>query len=153
MKSAYVTYEWASAIGKTKPIVPVLLGDCQRHPRLEPIQYLDFSNTAYQPWQQLIEWIRDIRENAEVADSEDVPPVGASDSAAEKGIESGEVRAAERILAYLNRRGLQMVSYERIRSAIDASYSDAFLEKVIATHRDTFRRAMLKGERPRVGRV
>ena len=59
-QSSYVTYEWAYAMGRGKPIIPLKLEECQIHPRLEAIQYLDFSNRAAQPWQSLIERIRQI---------------------------------------------------------------------------------------------
>lgn len=41
--SSFVTYEWASAMGKGKPIIPLRLSRCELHPKLETIQYLDFS--------------------------------------------------------------------------------------------------------------
>jgi hypothetical protein len=42
-ESSYVTYEWAYALGKGKTIIPLKLTECLIHPKLEPIQYLDFS--------------------------------------------------------------------------------------------------------------
>ena len=42
-QSPYVTYEWAYAIGMSKPVIPVKLSDCTIHPKLEPTQYIDFS--------------------------------------------------------------------------------------------------------------
>lgn len=41
--SSYVTFEWAYGLGKGKTVVPIRLENCKVHPRLEPIQYLDFS--------------------------------------------------------------------------------------------------------------
>jgi TIR domain len=154
VQSPYVTYEWASAIGKNKPVVPVLLDSCERHPRLEPIQYIDFSNTSHQPWQELIDRIRDIRENAELpASDEEAAPVESDAEAVAPLPRSEEERAADQILAYLNRHGFQMVSFERIRQTIDSGYDDRFLAGVIAAHRTIFRRAKLRGNMPGIARL
>lgn len=56
-KSEYVTYEWAFAWGKGKKIFPVLLKQTPLHPRLESLQYLDFTNKAVRPWDELIKSI------------------------------------------------------------------------------------------------
>ena len=49
-KSEYVTYEWAFAWGKDKKIFPILLKQRPLHPRLESLQYLDFTNRNSRPW-------------------------------------------------------------------------------------------------------
>lgn len=56
-KSEYVTYEWAFAWGKGKKIFPLMLKQTQLHPRLESLQYMDFTNRASRPWDLLIESI------------------------------------------------------------------------------------------------
>jgi len=56
-KSEYVTYEWAFAWGKGKKIFPLMLEQTQLHPRLESLQYMDFTNRASRPWDELIESI------------------------------------------------------------------------------------------------
>lgn len=53
--SEYVTYEWAFALGAGVPVVPVLLKPTPLHPRLEELQFLDFTNRRARPWTQLIE--------------------------------------------------------------------------------------------------
>jgi hypothetical protein len=53
-KSEYVTYEWAFAWGKGKKVFPLMLKQTQIHPRLESLQYLDFTNRTARPWDQLI---------------------------------------------------------------------------------------------------
>lgn len=53
-KSEYVTYEWAFSWGKQKTIFPIMLKQTQLHPRLESLQYLDFTNRAARPWDELI---------------------------------------------------------------------------------------------------
>jgi hypothetical protein len=52
-KSEYVTYEWAFAWGKGKTIFPIMLKQTALHPRLESLQYLNFTNKATRPWSQL----------------------------------------------------------------------------------------------------
>lgn len=53
--SPFVTYEWSFAMGKDKVVIPLLFSDkCKNiHPKLEPIQYLDFSNRFSRPWDKL----------------------------------------------------------------------------------------------------
>jgi len=58
-KSPYVTYEWAFALGNGKTIIPVLIEDCEIHPRIEILQYFDFRNSK-RPWERLIERIKKI---------------------------------------------------------------------------------------------
>lgn len=55
--SEYVTYEWAFGWGKEIPIFPIMLKQTPLHPRLESLQYLDFTNRVTRPWQKLIESI------------------------------------------------------------------------------------------------
>ena len=59
-KSEYVTYEWAFAWGKGKPIFPIMLKQTQLHPRLESLQYLDFTNRTTRPWDKLISSIKEL---------------------------------------------------------------------------------------------
>ena len=42
--SEYVTYEWAFAWGAGVKVIPILLKTTELHPRLESLQYLDFTN-------------------------------------------------------------------------------------------------------------
>lgn len=62
-KSEYVTYEWAFAWGKGKKIFPIMLKQTQLHPRLESLQYLNFTNHATRPWEELIVSIKKVVEN------------------------------------------------------------------------------------------
>ncbi|MFT3911466.1 MAG: toll/interleukin-1 receptor domain-containing protein [Ferruginibacter sp.] len=59
-KSEYVTYEWAFAWGKEKRIFPLMLKQTALHPRLESLQYLDFTNRATRPWDKLIKSIKEL---------------------------------------------------------------------------------------------
>ena len=42
VKSPYVTYEWAFALGNGKTIIPILIEECEVHPRINILQYLFF---------------------------------------------------------------------------------------------------------------
>ncbi|MEL6721204.1 MAG: TIR domain-containing protein, partial [Bacteroidota bacterium] len=60
VKSSYVTYEWAFALGNGKNIIPVLLEECEIHPRIRVLQYLDFRNQN-RPWDKLADRIRQLQ--------------------------------------------------------------------------------------------
>jgi len=53
-QSEYVTYEWAYALGVGTRVVPIMLKQTQLHPRLETLQYLDFTNRLARPWSRLM---------------------------------------------------------------------------------------------------
>ncbi len=57
-KSPYVTYEWAFALGNSKHIIPLLIEECDVHPRINILHYLNFKNGR--PWDKLIERIKKI---------------------------------------------------------------------------------------------
>lgn len=61
-KSEYVTYEWAFAWGKGKKIFPLMLKMTQLHPRLESLQYLNFTDHPTRPWDTLIDSIKNTLE-------------------------------------------------------------------------------------------
>ena len=52
------------------------------------------------------------------------------------------------ILAYLNQRGFQMMSFERIGSSIDKTVTDKQLNELIAKNPTTFRHVTLRGGKP-----
>ncbi len=56
--SEYVTYEWAFAYGIGLKIIPILYNDTKLHPRLEALQYLDFTSRTSRPWDALIEVLK-----------------------------------------------------------------------------------------------
>jgi len=62
VKSPYVTYEWAFALGNGKTIIPILLEDCEIHPRINILQYLDFKD-GKRPWDKLIDRVKKIKNN------------------------------------------------------------------------------------------
>lgn len=141
--SSYVTYEWASALGQKKPVIPVLLEHCDLHPKLEALHYLDFSHDGHLPWGELISSVEDARDQREEPDKNEEPRQ--KDEVRQEGPRSKEDKAVEEILKYLNRRGFQMVSYERIKEKIDPSYDTEFLDNVLRQNKSKFRRARLRG--------
>ncbi len=135
-QSSYVTFEWAYGLGKGKTVIPVKLEACAVHPRLEPIQSLDFSIPGSLPWNLLIERIREIE--ADATSEEDLET---SANTPEPAQQDATVKA---ILAYLNQRGYQMVSYERLRRRIDPALTDQKLDEVVNANPTVFRFARLK---------
>lgn len=136
--SSYVTFEWAYALGKGKTVVPLKLETCEVHPRLAPIQYLDFSVPGSLPWNLLIERIQEIEADATSEDDISVA-VAASE------LPPPQDSTVKAILAYLNQRGYQMASYDRLRRRIDPDLTDEKLDQIIAENPTTFRHAVLKG--------
>src|SRR5215470_6466789 len=56
--SEYVTYEWAFAWGVGIRVIPIMLRETDLHPRLEALQYLNFTNAKSRPWDRLFEEVR-----------------------------------------------------------------------------------------------
>lgn len=135
-ESSYVTFEWAYGLGKSKTIVPLKLETCKVHPRLEPIQYLDFSVPGSLPWNLLVERIREIEADATPQDD-----LEASAAAPAPPQQDPVVKA---ILAYLGQRGYQFVSYDRIRRRIDPTLTDEKLDALVSANPLVFRQALLK---------
>ncbi|WP_374089688.1 toll/interleukin-1 receptor domain-containing protein [Methylomicrobium lacus] len=136
-ESSYVTFEWAYALGNGHNLIPIKLNDCVIHPRLQTIQHLDFSVPGALPWASLIERIREIEADAQqqndpvISEVPSEPPVG----------DAVYVKA---ILAYLNQRGYQAISFERLRQRVDASLTDQRLNELIIGNPAVFRHAKLK---------
>ena len=84
----------------------------------------------------LIERIREIEADATAQDD-----LGAAAAIPEPPQQDETVTA---ILAYLNQRGYQMVSYDRIRRRIDPSLTDEGLDAVVDRNPTIFRHAILK---------
>jgi TIR domain-containing protein len=69
--SEYVTYEWAFAWGAGVKVIPVLRKLTKLHPRLESLQYLDFTDQPSRPWDTLVALLRE----AESSKPEDEIPI------------------------------------------------------------------------------
>lgn len=57
--SEYVTYEWAFAVGAKVKVIPIMLKRTNLHPRLESLQYLDFTDRQLRPWDELISVLKE----------------------------------------------------------------------------------------------
>jgi hypothetical protein len=60
--SEYVTYEWAFALGAGKKVIPLVFKPTPLHPRLEALQYLDFTNRAARRWDALTSAVQRVGE-------------------------------------------------------------------------------------------
>lgn len=145
--SHYVTYEWATALAHKKPIVPVMLEPCDRHPKLEPLQYVDFMNHDDGTWERLLQRIRELWDELE---SEEVGGKYAS-MPSFSDVTPEQEYLASKIIAYLNRKGFRMMSFDRIRSEFGDSLTNELLGKLTDSHR-RFVRAKL-GNRPGLGLI
>jgi hypothetical protein len=56
--SEYVTYEWSFALGAGVKVIPVMYSQTALHPRLESLQYLDFTSRTLRPWDTLINSVK-----------------------------------------------------------------------------------------------
>lgn len=138
--SPYVTYEWSYALGSGKVVIPLKLNECAVHPKLETIQSFDFSVPGALPWEALAGRINSIE--AEV-NQELVATQSTNPSAAPQP----DDKFVPMILGYLNQRGYQMVSFDRIRHRIDPTLTDDQLRELVRRHSNVFRPAILKGQK------
>lgn len=58
-ESKYVTYEWAFSLGVGRPVIPLLIENTELHPRIEALQYVDFTDPAAYPWNKLVQVLYD----------------------------------------------------------------------------------------------
>lgn len=64
IRSAYVNYEWAFALGSGVAVIPILLeavGE-ELHPRLRNMSCLDFTRESARPWDSLIQALSDLQD-------------------------------------------------------------------------------------------
>lgn len=138
--SSYVTYEWAYALGLKKPLIPVMLEECDRHPKIEPIQYIDFRHSNDSVWEILLEQISSVTAEArELVETTSFWPFSYSQRLSER-----QQEISNKIRAYLLKRNLRMVSYDRIISSIDENIARPDLEELVARN-PLFQPAILKG--------
>ena len=143
--SHYVTYEWARALGMAKPIIPVLLEDCNRHPKIEPIQYIDFRSHNESTWQQLVQKVQSTLKENEKPEAK-VKKSEKSDITTSALTES-EIETANSIRGYLQEHGFRMMSFDRVRQKFDKDYTNEFLIGVVTKSED-LARAVVKGGKP-----
>ena len=94
--SEYVTYEWAFALGAGINVIPILLKRTELHPRLEALQYLDFTDYTHRPWEDLIRVIKN------AAAYQDIPYYIKQAIAALNNVSSIDRESAINILAEAN---------------------------------------------------
>jgi TIR domain len=105
--SEYVTYEWSFAWGAGVKVIPVLLKKAELHPRLESLQYLDFTNRTARPWDTLMALLREAEESK--------PQVEKMAEPEEIKIENKKERGAyERMLEALNDEAWTWRSIDRL---------------------------------------
>jgi hypothetical protein len=116
------------------------------HPRLETVQHLDFSVPGALPWASLIERVREIE--ADATPEEDLKASAAATDQAP--VQDVTVKA---ILAYLDQRGYQMASFERLQRRIDESLTPHQLNEIVVKNPTIFRLATLKEGKPGLAKV
>jgi hypothetical protein len=107
-----------------------------------------FQQAGSLPWDDLIQRIREVEVEQQPPQSE----VGALIGAPPK--ETGEDEALEKkILHYLDQRGYQMASFDRLRDRIDETLTDERIDRLLDKSSAVFRRAVLKGGRPGLAKL
>ena len=145
-ESSYVTFEWAYALGNGRDLIPLKLNECSIHPRLQTIQHLDFSVPGALPWESLIERINEIE-----TDINQQTTLTTCEPTSEQPPK--EALYVTAILSYLNQRGYQAISFDRIRQRIDSSLTDIELNSIITNNSSTFRHAKLKTGKPGLAKI
>jgi hypothetical protein len=158
---SFTTFEWAYALGKGKVLIPVKMNECLPHPRLQEIQYLDFSVPGALPWDSLIEKIQGVEREANAKPAE--REANADPAETHTDAESADAAAAastlapddlaKQILTYLNQRGYQFASLDRLRRRIDESLTKKQLDDLIVKYPATFRHVRLADGRDGIGKV
>jgi len=83
----------------------------------------------------------------------DLQPDEISAAAETMPLAAPEEGHAKAILAYLNQRGYQMASFERLRRRIDESLTDQQFNDIIARNPTVFRQARLAGGKPGIAKL
>jgi hypothetical protein len=129
--SEYVTYEWAFAWGAGVKVIPLLLKRTQLHPRLESLQYLEFTNRHTRPWDALIALLRE----AESSSPMDEVPQIAKRSLETRDTQNRDAEPAtlkhKAVLISINRSAAETSLYEATRYAWKISKSKAKQAEVI----------------------
>jgi len=121
--SEYVTYEWACGWGAGVKVIPIMLKPTKLHPRLEALQYLDFTNRNARPWERLFKEIRN--EDSNQAVKEIVVPANAP-LAIKRAVEAldsvipSERGAALGSLGHMN----HPIAREVLAQALDHTYEE-----------------------------
>jgi hypothetical protein len=88
LESRYVTYEWSYALGKNKKVIQVAVDrDIKVHPKLEPEQYLYYSDKQF--WGKFMDALRNARDGHKIISAEIANAEKLLDSAIEADWRSG----------------------------------------------------------------
>ena len=119
--SEYVTYEWAFARGAGIKVIPVLYKSTQLHPRLEALQYLDFTIRTNRPWDTLLNVLR----NAVTLSPSDLHPTSQEHpSLSHNNSQTPKELWLERGAIFLKRKDYQE-ALEAYKQAILLDHNDA----------------------------
>ena len=144
-QSHYVTYEWATGMAKKKIIVPVLLSECDRHPKLEPIQYLDFKNHSSETWQKLVVRVQSALGSDEAQENETPSMIEVRKNRVfGHELNSDDKLLTEKIMGYMNNNGFRLLSFSRIIKRFDPTRSEQELKELV-NKSSVFKHAKLKG--------
>ncbi len=152
-KSSFVTYEWSYGMGKNKAVIPLRLDATEAHPKLAERQFLDFSQAGKSPWKKLTTFI--LESEAPQEDSSQrstIPDKMNSEFVAGPNGEKEKADAAK-ILEYLNQRGNQIASFDRVRRRINEDFTDEYLLSLTNKFPDLLRSATIKGGVQGLGRL
>jgi hypothetical protein len=129
--SEYVTYEWAFAWGAGVKVIPLLLKRTQLHPRLESLQYLDFSNRHIRPWDALIALLREAESSSPVREG----PQIAKRNVDQRDTKNRDAEPAsfrhKAVLISINRSSAETSLYEATRYAWKIKKSKAKQAEII----------------------
>ena len=90
------------------------------------------------PWESLVERIREIETEGETTPA---------------GVDPRDEPDVKAILAYLDQRGYQMASFDRLRKRVGENIADDRFQEIIKRNATLFRRATLKGNRPGLAKL
>ncbi len=118
--SAYVSFEWAFALGAGIPVLPLLLKiqPNSLHPRLTTLQALDFSNYMLRPWDALTRTLKALSQAERplsVALPRDAPPFVQQAVRSLDSSDASERTAAMKLLTELTDPGTREVLAEALR--------------------------------------
>ena len=80
MSSHEVTFEWAYALGRGIPVIPIKYeADCVLHTRLQVLQQLDFSNPRERSWDKLIYHLELAKNQINTTNTDSLNTIGISE--------------------------------------------------------------------------
>jgi HEAT repeat protein len=142
LNSKYVAYEWAFALGIGVKVVPVLIaqvGFGEVHPRLEVLQYLDFTHYGAGLWERLIQRLREVEDQHRpntVRVSRDAPPAVQQAVMALDSHTPDERKAAIESLAQMNHPTAHEALVAAMQHPLREVHIDATMRLIAARYRN-----------------